>query len=185
MRLGRHGVVGERACLPEHPGWPRAGGRHQDRYRRHRDQGWLCPSDRSRSRFEVTPRWSIWASSQFNFHETLAPAPARSMPPASAWAGVPAAVGEAAGRGRVRRLHRLLVSFGRRRHPPKKTGQWGWVRATRVTDETEVGLYYLDYSVRTADQRVSPRAPRCRRSSTCRAKPDRQQLVPGAFASTT
>lgn len=112
----------------------------------------LLPEDQISFSLEATPRWSILGHAQFNFHETIAPAPGSYLNASDGvgpggvclqpWAKLPA-VGEFGGfEG---------CSFGLRGDDirPKKTGQWGVGTRFRVTDETEVGLYYLNYSDRT------------------------------------
>jgi len=114
----------------------------------------LLPEDQLSFSLEVTPRWSILGQFQFNFHPTLAPAPGSFMnssdgvgPGGSClgpWVSMPA-VPQAFPSGFTG------CSFGKRGADilPSKTGQWGLGTRYRVTDETEVGLYYLNYSDRT------------------------------------
>ncbi len=114
----------------------------------------LLPEDQISATLEVSPRWSLLGHAQFNFHETLAPAPGsflnssdgvgpggRCLGPFTAIPAVPAA-GFGGFNG---------CSFGVRGEDirPGRTGQWGIGTRYRVTDETEVGLYYLNYHDRT------------------------------------
>ncbi len=114
----------------------------------------LLPEDQLSFSLEVNPRWSILGHAQFNFHPTLAPAPGSYLnssdgvgPGGSClgpWARLPA-VPVAFPNGFEG------CSFGNRRADilPGKTGQFGLGTRYRVTDETEVGLYYLNYHDRT------------------------------------
>jgi hypothetical protein len=114
----------------------------------------LLPEDQISATLQVNSRWSLLGHAQFNFHETIAPAPgsflnssdgvgpgASCLGPYSAIAAVPAAgFGGFSG-----------CSFGPRGADirPGRTGLWGVGTRYRVTDETEVGLYYLNYHDRT------------------------------------
>ena len=114
----------------------------------------LLPEDQISATLEMSPRWSLLGHAQFNFHETLAHAPGsflnssdgvgpggRCLGPFTAIPAVPAA-GFGGFNG---------CSFGVRGEDirPGRTGQWGIGTRYRVTDETEVGLYYLNYHDRT------------------------------------
>ncbi len=114
----------------------------------------LLPEDQLSMSLEVTPRWTLLGHAQFDFHPTLAPAPGSYLNSSDAvgpggnclgpWTNIPpvSALGFAGFTG---------CSFGIRGADivPGKTGQWGIGTRFRVTDETEVGLYYLNYHDRT------------------------------------
>ena len=112
---------------------------------------------------EVTPRWSLLAHAQFGFHETLAQAPGSYLSSSDGvgpggvclgpWAKLPAVPSVFAGfEG---------CSFGVRGDDirPDKVGQWGIGTRYRVTDETEVGLYYLNYNDRTPIPEINAFTP--------------------------
>jgi hypothetical protein len=103
---------------------------------------------------EITPRWTLLAHAQFGFHETLSPAPGSYLSASDGvgpggiclqpWTSVApiTAVGFPGYTG---------CAFGKRGDDirPDKVGQWGLGTRYRVTDETEAGLYYLNYNDRT------------------------------------
>lgn len=124
----------------------------------------LLPEDQISATLEVSPRWSLLGHAQFNFHETIAPAPGsflnssdgvgpggRCLGPYSA---IPAVAG--AGFGGFNGC-----SFGARGDDirPGRTGQWGVGTRYRVTDETELGLYYLNYHDRTPVPEINAFTP--------------------------
>ncbi|HMW22151.1 MAG TPA: DUF1302 family protein [Burkholderiaceae bacterium] len=114
----------------------------------------LLPEDQLSAILEVSSRWSLMAHAQYNWHPTLAAAPGSFMSasdgvgpggvclgPYSTIPAIPAAgFGGFSG-----------CSFGQRGADitPSKTGQWGVGSRYRVTEETELGLYYLNYHDRT------------------------------------
>ena len=113
----------------------------------------LLPEDQLSVSLEISPRWTLLGHAQFNFHPTLAPAPGSflnssdgvgpggsCLGPISNLPAVPTVFGGFTG-----------CSFGNRGTDilPGKTGQWGLGTRFRITDETEVGLYYLNYHDRT------------------------------------
>lgn len=114
----------------------------------------LLPEDQVSFALEVNPRWTVLGHWQFNFHETLPAAPGSFMNSSDGvgpggvclqnWTTVApiAGVGFPGYTG---------CAFGNRGDDivPRKTGQWGLGTRYRITDETEVGLYYLNYSDRT------------------------------------
>lgn len=113
----------------------------------------LLPEDQISAAIEVTPRWTLLSHAQFGFHPTLAPAPGSyfstsdGVGPGGVCLGpfvaLPSVPGSFAGFNGC--------SFGSRGEDirPGKTGQWGIGTRFRVTDETEVGLYYLNFHDRT------------------------------------
>jgi hypothetical protein len=124
----------------------------------------LLPEDQLSMSIEVTPRWSLLAHAQFNFHPTLAAAPGTYMNSSDGvgpggvclgpWTALPA-VPQAFPAGFNG------CSFGNRKDDllPGKTGQWGLGTRFRVTDETEVGLYYLNYHDRTPIPEINAFTP--------------------------
>ncbi len=113
----------------------------------------LLPEDQISTQIEMSPRWSLLGHLQFGFHATLAPAPgsylssADSTGPGATCLGpyttIPAVAGLFGGFSGC--------SFGRRGPDidPGNTPQWGIGTRYRVTDETELGLYYLNYHDRS------------------------------------
>ena len=124
----------------------------------------LLPEDQVSFSFELNPRWSILGHAQFNFHPTIAPAPGSYLNSSDGvgpggrclgpWARLPA-VAQAFPNGFEG------CSFGNRRDDilPGKTGQWGLGTRWRATDETEVGLYYLNYHDRTPVPEINAFTP--------------------------
>ena len=124
----------------------------------------LLPEDQISAAIEVTPRWTLLGHVQFGFHETLAQAPGSFMSASDVvgqgatclgpWTSLPAipAAGFAGFTG---------CSFGNRLPDvkPGNTGQWGVGTRFRITDETEVGLYYLNYHDRTPLPEVNSFTP--------------------------
>jgi hypothetical protein len=112
----------------------------------------LLPEDQISATLEVNPRWSLLAQAQFGWHPTLAAAPGSFMSTSDStgagasclgpYSSIPAVGGFSGFSG---------CSFGARGPDitPSKTGQWGVGTRFRVTDETEVGAYYLNYHDRT------------------------------------
>lgn len=114
----------------------------------------VLPEDQISMSLEMNPRWSLLGQVQFGFHPTIAPAPGSylntsdGVGPGGSCLGpyttippVPAVnYGGFSG-----------CSFGPRGADitPGKTGQWGIGTRYRVTDETEVGVYYMNYKDRT------------------------------------
>jgi hypothetical protein len=66
---------------------------------------------------------------------------------------------------------------------PGKTGQWGLGTRYRVTDETEVGLYYLNYHDRTPLPEINAFTPGTVTPAffNIPGQPDRQRLLPGSL----
>ncbi len=102
----------------------------------------LLPEDQISASLELNPRLSLLAHYQFGFHETLLPAPgmytstSNALGPGASCLGVYMGA-NCAGLQRGDDIR------------PSKAGQWGIGGRFRVTDETEVGLYYLRYNERT------------------------------------
>lgn len=114
----------------------------------------LLPEDQVSFSFELTPDWSLLGHWQFGFHETIAPAPGSYLNTSDAvgpggkclqyWTKVNPIpqVGFPGYEG---------CAFGTRGKDilPSDTGQWGVGTRYRVTDATEVGLYYLNATDRS------------------------------------
>ena len=101
----------------------------------------LLPEDQISASFEVTPKLSLLANYQFGFHETLLPAvgmytsTTNFIGPGASCMGV--------------YMGSNCMGYPRTADiRPSNTGQWGVGGRYRVTDETEVGLYYLNYNDR-------------------------------------
>ncbi len=113
----------------------------------------VLPERQVSTSIAVTPRWTLLGQWQFGFHPTIAPAPGSYLNSSDAvgpggnclgpYTSIPTIAGLFPGFNGC--------SFGARGADinPSKTGQWGLGTRYRVTDETEVGLYYLDYNDRT------------------------------------
>ncbi len=114
----------------------------------------VLPEDQISMSIEMNPRWSLLGYAQFGFHPTIAPAPGSFLNSSDAvgpggsclgpYTTIPPvpAVGYAGFSG---------CSFGPRGSDiePSKTGQWGIGTRYRVSDETEVGVYFMNYHDRT------------------------------------
>lgn len=113
----------------------------------------LLPEDQLSMMLEVTPQWSVLAHAQYGWHETLAPAPGSFLSTSDgvgkggtclqSYVSIPAVPGVFPGFNGC--------AFGKRGKDikPDDTGQWGIGTRYRVTDETELGLYYLNFHDRT------------------------------------
>lgn len=113
----------------------------------------LLPEDQLSVAVQMTPRWTLLGHAQLGFHPTIAPAPGSYLStsdgvgpggiclgPFVTLPAVPGAFGGFNG-----------CSFGIRRDDirPDKTGQWGVGTRFRITEETELGLYYLNSNDRS------------------------------------
>ncbi|MCK6389052.1 MAG: DUF1302 domain-containing protein, partial [Zoogloea sp.] len=106
----------------------------------------LLPEDQISTQIEMSPKWSLLGHMQFGFHTTLAPAPgsylssADSTGPGGTCLQPYRSVGG-----------RSVCSYGQRGNDidPGNTPQWGVGTRYRLTEETEVGLYYLNYHDRS------------------------------------
>ena len=105
----------------------------------------LLPEDQISLQYEVNDKWSLLAHAQYGWHETIAPG-----------VGSYLSTSDVTGPG-AQCLKTWVPALGRavcgvRRagdDHPSDTGQWGVGTRYRVTDETEAGLYYLNYHDRT------------------------------------
>ena len=106
----------------------------------------LLPEDQISTQIEMSPKWSLLGHLQFGFHTTIAPAPgsylssADSTGPGGTCLQPYRTVGG-----------RSVCSYGLRGNDidPGNTPQWGVGTRYRLTEETEVGLYYLNYHDRS------------------------------------
>ena len=110
----------------------------------------VLPEDQISASIEMNEDWTLLGHAQFGFHETIAPAVGSFLStsdvvgPGASCLGPYTATGVCAG---VRRSDDIR---------PSKTGQWGIGTRYRVTQETEVGLYYLNYNERAPSLVIAP-----------------------------
>lgn len=100
----------------------------------------LLPEDQISASLEVNPKLSLLAHYQFGFHETLLPA-------VGMYTSTTNLIGPGANCG-YRAGPACYLPRGDDIRPGK-SGQWGIGTRYRLTSETELGLYYLDYKDRT------------------------------------
>lgn len=101
----------------------------------------VLPEDQLSFTYAVNPDWSVVGHIQYGFHETIAPAPG-SFLSASDSVGPGASCQQSYVNGRC--------SFGLRQGDDKPNGtQWGIGTRYRITGDTELGLFYLNYHDRT------------------------------------
>lgn len=100
----------------------------------------LLPEDQVSLQYEVNDKWSLLAHAQYGWHETIAPG-----------VGSYLSTSDTTGPGaQCMKFSPTTCSVRRSADDrPSDTGQWGVGTRYRVTDETEVGLYYLNYHDRT------------------------------------
>ena len=100
----------------------------------------LLPEDQISASLEVSPKLSLLAHYQFGFHETLLPA-----------VGMYTSTANAVGPGTTCAYNVGAACYSKYRGDirPSSSGQFGIGGRYRVTDETEVGLYYLNYNDRS------------------------------------
>ena len=106
----------------------------------------LLPEDQVSTQIEMSPKWSLLGHLQFGFHTTIAPAPGSFLSSAdSTGPGGTCLQPYRAVAGRS------VCSYGSRGNDmdPGNTPQWGVGTPYRLTDETELGLYYLNYHDRS------------------------------------
>lgn len=101
----------------------------------------LLPEDQISLQLEVTPELSLLAQWQFNWQETLVPEPGTFFSTSEA-------VGEGATCLTQPPGEPCIIASRGPNIEPGKTDQWGIGTRYRVTDVSEVGLYYLNYSDR-------------------------------------
>ncbi len=102
----------------------------------------ILPEDQLMASIELTPRLTLLGQYQYGFHSTIAPASGSFLN---------ASDGVGPGGTCLQPYVNNKCSFGLRGNDilPSKTGQWGIGTRYRVTDQTEAGLYYLNYNDRT------------------------------------
>ena len=100
----------------------------------------LLPEDQISASLEVSPKLSLLAHYQFGFHETLLPA-----------VGMYTSTANAVGPGTTCAYNVGAACYSKYRGDirPSNSGQFGIGGRYRVTDETEVGVYYLNYNDRS------------------------------------
>lgn len=113
----------------------------------------ILPEDQITAAVELSPRLTLLGQAQFGFHETIAPAPGSFLSTSDG-------VGPGATCLGVYNGGNTCLGFRREADiKPGKTGQWGIGARFRVTDETEAGLYYLNYNDRTPLPIIQPQPP--------------------------
>lgn len=100
----------------------------------------LLPEDQLSMQYEVNDKLSLLGHVQYNWHETIAPAVGSFLSTSDS-----TGPGAQCNKGRTGKCDILRGNDDR----PGKTGQWGVGGRYRLSDETEVGLYYLNYNDRT------------------------------------
>lgn len=102
----------------------------------------VLPEDQISASIAVTPKWTLLGQVQYGFHPTIAPAPGSFLNSSD---------GVGPGGTCLQPYVNNKCSFGLRGPDilPSKTGQWGIGTRYRVTEQTEAGLYYLNYNDRT------------------------------------
>ncbi|SFA82580.1 Protein of unknown function [Collimonas sp. OK607] len=113
----------------------------------------LLPEDQLSSVIQVTPKWSLLTQLQYNFHETLAPSSGSYLNTSDGVGPGGTCLGPDVTIPAVPGLFKGFsgCSFGVRGNDikPGRFGQWGIGTRYRVTSETEIGLYFLNYNDRT------------------------------------
>lgn len=104
----------------------------------------ILTEDQISGSIQVNPRWSLLGQVQYNFHPTLAAAPGSFL-----------STSDSTGYGATcldpYKPGSNYCPFGERGPDinPSKTGQWAIGTRYRITDGTEVGMYYMNYNDRT------------------------------------
>jgi hypothetical protein len=101
----------------------------------------LLPEAQISTSIDLTPRWSLLGQLQLNWSPDIAPAPGSFLSDSDV-VGPGAFCLDPVVNGKC--------TFGQRGNDmrPSNFGQWGIGTRFRVTDETELGLYYLNYKDR-------------------------------------
>lgn len=109
----------------------------------------LLPEDQISLQAEITPNWSVMAHYQYNWHPTTV------SEPGTFWS-----TSETTGRGAtcVQAIPGFGCVFGVRKADirPDEQGQWGIGTRYRVSENTELGLYYLKYNDRIPLPDINP-----------------------------
>lgn len=102
----------------------------------------VLPEDQFSFAYAVTPDWSVVGHAQYGFHQTIAPAPGSFL-----------SASDSVGPGATCQSTYTVsgnCSFGQRLGDVKPSGtQWGIGTRYRLSGETEIGLFYLNYHDRT------------------------------------
>lgn len=101
----------------------------------------LLPEPQISTSIDLNSRWSLLGQLQFDFHPNLAPSPGSFLSTSD---------GVGAGAYCLQPVINGKCTFGTRGPDitPNNFGQWGIGTRFRATDETELGLYYLNYKDR-------------------------------------
>ena len=102
----------------------------------------VLPEDQVSVSLELTPRLTLLGQVQYGFHETIVAAPGSFMSTSDG-------VGPGASCLGVYANNSCMGLARGNDIKPSKTGQWGIGTRYRVTDETEAGIYYLNYNDRS------------------------------------
>ena len=112
----------------------------------------ILPEDQLAVSVEVNSRWTLLAQVQYGFHPTIVSAPGAFMSnsdvvgPGASCAGV-----------YIPPARTVCGGFSRTADvKPSDTGQWGIGTRYRVTDETELGFFYLNYNDRNPSVVLKP-----------------------------
>ncbi len=101
----------------------------------------VLPEDQISAAIEINPRWTLLAQLQFGYHPTIVSSPGSYMSTSNAVGPGASCTGNYIGP--------VCGGFARLDDDqPSDFGQWGIGSRYRVTDETEVGLYFLNYKER-------------------------------------
>jgi hypothetical protein len=108
----------------------------------------LLPEDQVSATLELTPRLTLLGHVQYGWHPTLAAAPGSFLSNSDV-------VGPGASCLSVYVAGNCTFAKRAPDITPSDTGQWGLGTRYRVTDSTEVGLYYMNYHDRTPITEIS------------------------------
>lgn len=108
----------------------------------------LLPEDQVSMIYRPTPEWTLMAHAQYGWHPTVSAAPGSFLNTSDASGPGNECLGPFIPNG----VGGYACSFGARQSDdrPGDTGQWGIGTRYRVSEETELGLYYLNYHDRVA-----------------------------------
>lgn len=145
----------------------------------------VLPEDQLSVAVELNPTTSLLGHVQFGFHDTLSPAPGSFLSTADSVGPGGSCFVQYADVGATE-----PCAFGIRKGDirPSDSGQWGLGVRHRISDETEVGLYYLNYKDRTPLPEihvVDPAAGQTLQGGSYRIKYFDDVKLIGATASTT
>ena len=104
----------------------------------------LLPEDQLSLIYRPTPNWSLMAHAQYGWHPIITNAPGSFLNTSNT---------SGPGNSCLDRYYDgINCAYGARQADdrPGDTGQWGMGTRYRVTEETELGLYYLNYHDRVA-----------------------------------